>query len=357
MAATGLAASSVSGLVAAGLPGPRSLLSFLTDGVADPDHTRAAGGKRAGGHPGYRRPCRLGPVDLDPRGRRSGHGGQVARSAGSDRSIRATADRSGRRGTVGCRSRRRSLLAGPATRRGPSPASVPDRRPQRSASSRPARRPSPSGTGAGGLVDPAPSAGSTIAVASPAPQKNLDADSGRPVDGRSDPVDRDRLAGRRQVDGCRAVHSKRRSRIGGQTPSSPAASASATANTDATTADPDSAPPTPTATTDPSARRRSRHPEARLPRRRHRPHGRTRITAARPHLGDHTADRRRPPGSRRGPRRGSLWSIAAHRLPPDSTDADIDTAWRAWYLANEEVIGDNPDLIQPGQQLLPPTTK
>jgi nucleoid-associated protein YgaU len=53
----------------------------------------------------------------------------------------------------------------------------------------------------------------------------------------------------------------------------------------------------------------------------------------------------------------SLWSIAADRLPPDSSAADIDSAWRAWYFANERVIGDNPDLIQPGQLLLPPTTK
>ena len=53
----------------------------------------------------------------------------------------------------------------------------------------------------------------------------------------------------------------------------------------------------------------------------------------------------------------SLWSIAADHLPPNPTDADIDTAWRAWYVANDDVIGDDPDLIQPGQQLLPPTTK
>jgi nucleoid-associated protein YgaU len=53
----------------------------------------------------------------------------------------------------------------------------------------------------------------------------------------------------------------------------------------------------------------------------------------------------------------SLWSIAAHHLPPDPSDADIDTAWRAWYSTNEQVIGDNPDLIKPGQLLLPPTTE
>jgi nucleoid-associated protein YgaU len=50
----------------------------------------------------------------------------------------------------------------------------------------------------------------------------------------------------------------------------------------------------------------------------------------------------------------SLWSISADRLSPDAADSDIDNAWRAWYSANIQVIGDNPDLILPGQQLLPP---
>lgn len=50
----------------------------------------------------------------------------------------------------------------------------------------------------------------------------------------------------------------------------------------------------------------------------------------------------------------TLWSIAHHHLEPDATDQEIDTAWRAWYSVNAQVIGDNPDLIQPGQLLLPP---
>jgi hypothetical protein len=50
----------------------------------------------------------------------------------------------------------------------------------------------------------------------------------------------------------------------------------------------------------------------------------------------------------------TLWSIAHHHLNSDATDQEIDTAWRAWYSANTQVIGDNPDLIQPGQLLLPP---
>lgn len=49
----------------------------------------------------------------------------------------------------------------------------------------------------------------------------------------------------------------------------------------------------------------------------------------------------------------TLWAIAAHHLPSGATDAEIDTGWRAWYAANVDVIGANPDLIIPGQHLLP----
>ncbi len=47
----------------------------------------------------------------------------------------------------------------------------------------------------------------------------------------------------------------------------------------------------------------------------------------------------------------TLWRIAAAALGPEATDADIDNAWRAWYVANQEVVGDDPDLIVPGQVL------
>ena len=49
----------------------------------------------------------------------------------------------------------------------------------------------------------------------------------------------------------------------------------------------------------------------------------------------------------------TLWAIAARHLPSGATDAEIDTGWRAWYAANVDVIGGNPDLIIPGQHLLP----
>ncbi|MEX0429563.1 LysM peptidoglycan-binding domain-containing protein [Nocardioides sp. DS6] len=52
----------------------------------------------------------------------------------------------------------------------------------------------------------------------------------------------------------------------------------------------------------------------------------------------------------------TLWSIAAARLPDDATDARIATAWRELYDLNHDVIGADPDLIEPGQHLtLPPS--
>lgn len=50
----------------------------------------------------------------------------------------------------------------------------------------------------------------------------------------------------------------------------------------------------------------------------------------------------------------SLWSIAAAHLPDDATPARIDAAWRAWYRANRDVIGPNPNLVIPGQVLHAP---
>ncbi|MBZ2196380.1 LysM peptidoglycan-binding domain-containing protein [Occultella gossypii] len=54
----------------------------------------------------------------------------------------------------------------------------------------------------------------------------------------------------------------------------------------------------------------------------------------------------------------TLWSIAAAELARDAstvTDADIAAAWPHWYAVNAATIGPNPDLIQPGQELVPPT--
>ncbi len=54
-------------------------------------------------------------------------------------------------------------------------------------------------------------------------------------------------------------------------------------------------------------------------------------------------------------RRGdSLWSIAERHLGAAATDVQVARAWPQWYAANRAVIGDDPDLIHPGTQLVPP---
>ncbi|MFM6847559.1 MAG: LysM peptidoglycan-binding domain-containing protein, partial [Terrabacter sp.] len=55
-------------------------------------------------------------------------------------------------------------------------------------------------------------------------------------------------------------------------------------------------------------------------------------------------------------RRGdTLWSVAARHLGPDATDAHVAREWPRWYAANRDLIGDDPDLLVPGQQLRPPS--
>ena len=50
----------------------------------------------------------------------------------------------------------------------------------------------------------------------------------------------------------------------------------------------------------------------------------------------------------------TLWSIAARHLGPDASDAEIARAWPAWFEANRGVVGDDPDLLRPGQVLRAP---
>lgn len=52
----------------------------------------------------------------------------------------------------------------------------------------------------------------------------------------------------------------------------------------------------------------------------------------------------------------SLWALAAARLGPDATPVEVDRAWRVLYRLNRPVVGPDPDLIRPGQQLQLPTT-
>lgn len=54
-------------------------------------------------------------------------------------------------------------------------------------------------------------------------------------------------------------------------------------------------------------------------------------------------------------RRGdSLWSIAARHLGPHPSDAEVARAWPAWFAANRDVVGDDPDVLRPGQLLRVP---
>lgn len=51
----------------------------------------------------------------------------------------------------------------------------------------------------------------------------------------------------------------------------------------------------------------------------------------------------------------NLWNIASERLtPPNASDSEIDRAWRGLWSANRDVVGDDPDLLLPGQRLTLP---
>ena len=52
----------------------------------------------------------------------------------------------------------------------------------------------------------------------------------------------------------------------------------------------------------------------------------------------------------------TLWDLAAAALPATATDAQIATAWQGWYALNVAVIGDDPDLLRPGQHLQVPSS-
>lgn len=51
-----------------------------------------------------------------------------------------------------------------------------------------------------------------------------------------------------------------------------------------------------------------------------------------------------------------LWRLAARSLGPSTTAARIAAAWPSWWSANRRVIGDDPDLLQPGTRLVPPAS-
>jgi hypothetical protein len=54
--------------------------------------------------------------------------------------------------------------------------------------------------------------------------------------------------------------------------------------------------------------------------------------------------------------RGDLWSIAARHLGPTATTTEISAEWHRWFAANQHVIGDDANLITPGQVLSPPAS-
>lgn len=53
----------------------------------------------------------------------------------------------------------------------------------------------------------------------------------------------------------------------------------------------------------------------------------------------------------------SLWAVAQRVLGPLANDEEIAREWPRWYLANQEAIGPNPNLVLPGQLLQPPQKK
>ncbi|PFG44023.1 hypothetical protein ATJ88_2740 [Isoptericola jiangsuensis] len=50
----------------------------------------------------------------------------------------------------------------------------------------------------------------------------------------------------------------------------------------------------------------------------------------------------------------TLWDIAARHLPADATDGDVLRAMLRWHDANRDVVGDDPDVVLPGQVLRAP---
>jgi len=61
---------------------------------------------------------------------------------------------------------------------------------------------------------------------------------------------------------------------------------------------------------------------------------------------------RQPSGAAYVVRAGdSLWDIAASRLPQDADEATIAQAWHRIYALNRDVVGPDPDTLQPGQRL------
>ncbi|AYY12072.1 hypothetical protein EF847_04450 [Actinobacteria bacterium YIM 96077] len=50
----------------------------------------------------------------------------------------------------------------------------------------------------------------------------------------------------------------------------------------------------------------------------------------------------------------TLWDIVDEHIGPEATPSDVAREWPRWHAANRAVIGADPDLIHPGQRLVPP---
>ncbi|MCT9624470.1 hypothetical protein HWD94_04945 [Pseudarthrobacter equi] len=51
----------------------------------------------------------------------------------------------------------------------------------------------------------------------------------------------------------------------------------------------------------------------------------------------------------------TLWDIVRGQLGSNASDIDVALEWPRWYEANRAVIGQNPDVLLPGQVLQPPS--
>lgn len=50
----------------------------------------------------------------------------------------------------------------------------------------------------------------------------------------------------------------------------------------------------------------------------------------------------------------TLWFLAARRLGPDATSAEVGVEWRRWYGANRAAVGPDPARLHVGTLLVPP---
>lgn len=50
----------------------------------------------------------------------------------------------------------------------------------------------------------------------------------------------------------------------------------------------------------------------------------------------------------------TLWDLASAQLPPGASSSKIASAWPTWWAANRELVGDDPNLLIPGQHLQRP---